>query len=128
MELKATIGFVHPSRFDKIGVLECDVMLLADETFGNNDYKNQVHALKLMDTELKAAVQRVNDRLKSEGLTKENFIYCKPKQAPRYDEYGNLDNLTTDYSRHWICRRTDHQQEQSQNHNTKLMQKDETSS
>lgn len=89
MKLEATIGFVHPSRHDKIGVLDCDVMLLADERFGNNDYKNQAHALKLMDTELKAAVQRVNDRLKSEGLTKESFIYYKPKCAPLNDEYGN---------------------------------------
>ena len=89
MELKATIGFVHPSRYDKIGVLECDVRLLADEDFGNNDYKNQAHALKLMDIELKAAVQRVNDRLKSEGWTKENFIYRRPKQVPGRDEYGN---------------------------------------
>lgn len=89
MKLIVEIGFVHPSRYDKNGILECDVRLLADERFGCDDYANQAHALKLMDIEIKAAVQRVNDCLKSEGLTKENFIYRRPKQVPGRDEYGN---------------------------------------
>lgn len=86
MELKATIGFIHPSRFNRPNILECDTRLIADEAFGKNDYEKQAYVLKLMDTELHAAVQRVNDRLKFEGLTKESFVYADP----RYDEYGNV--------------------------------------
>lgn len=85
MKLQATIGFIHPSRFNRPNILECDTKLIADEAFGKNDCEKQAYALKLMDAEIQAAVQRVNDRLKSEGLTKECFILADP----RYDEYGN---------------------------------------
>lgn len=93
MKLKATVGFVHPSRYDKIGILECDINLLADERFRNNNFEKQSYALKLMDAEIHAAVQRVNDRLKSEGLERGNFIYTNPKQASRTDEHGNITSL-----------------------------------
>lgn len=45
MKLIVEIGFVHPSRYDKNGILECDVRLLADERFGCDDYANQAHFL-----------------------------------------------------------------------------------
>ena len=90
MELRAIIGFVHTSRFDIDGVLKCDAGLIADDRFGKDDFEKQAYALKVMDAELQAAVQRVNDRLKSEGYTKESFIYCESKQNPRIDEYGNV--------------------------------------
>lgn len=89
MELKARIRFINPCWNKTENSLGCDVTLCANERFGEGNFEKQSYALKLMDAEIQAAVQRVNDRLKSEGLTKGDFIYADP----RCDEYGNVTSM-----------------------------------
>lgn len=86
MELKATIGFSRPQHNTKDALVYSVEMDVINGNFRRNNFEKQAYALKIMAIELRAAVQRVNDRLKSEGLTRVNFT--NPER--HYDEYGNL--------------------------------------
>lgn len=87
MELKATVRFARASDHTaKNALIYSAASRITDGAFDNNNFELQAYALKILDIELRATVQRVNDRLKSEGLTRVDFT----NPVPRYDDYGNL--------------------------------------
>lgn len=88
MELEATVRFARASDHTaKNALIYSAASRMTDGAFDNNNFVLQAYALKMLDIELRAAVQRVNDHLKSEGLTKESFI------APQND-VGDSKPLT----------------------------------
>lgn len=110
MELNATISIGLNGKLEYSAVHSAGSM--------SNESLNRLEALTIAHKAIEEAIAKANDTLEENGLTAQ-------LADPRFDKYGNQ---TTGYYRHWSCRRIDQQQEQSQNHNTKLTQKDETGS
>ncbi len=86
MKLHAEVGFNSPRQAPKIGLLDYKHNVTANEGFAISDFEKQSYALRIINEEFKAAVQKVNDRLKAEGYDENSFR----KILPGCDEYGNV--------------------------------------
>lgn len=86
MILIAKVGFNSPRQAAKMGLLDYNHNVTANEDFAISDFEKQSYALRILNEEFKATVSRVTDRLKEEGFDENSFR----KILPGCDEYGNI--------------------------------------
>ena len=86
MILHATVGFNSPKQAPKIGLLNYNHNVTANENFAISDFEKQSYALRILNEEFKAAVLKINVRLIAEGYDENSFR----KILPGCDEFGNV--------------------------------------